>query len=167
MKTEVDPRHTIGRASAEAELLTKHLQSVEVGQVVTYAELNTVAKIDVQEHRSQLDTARRRLLKDGIAFDAVMGVGIRRLTNDEIPEVASGSVKKSQRAARKGLRTLACADYAKLPPDLKIKHVVTSTVLAIMSKSGERRTLNLAEQAARTSDSATLKIGNIASLFSK
>jgi hypothetical protein len=167
MQTELNPAHTIGRASAEAELLTKHLQSVEVGQVVTYSELNTVAKIDVQEHRSQLDTARRRLLKDGIAFDAVMGVGIRRLSNDEIPEVASGAVKRSQKVAKKGLRVLACADYAKLPPDLKIQHTVTGTILGIMSKSGERRVLGLAEQAARTSDSATLKIGNIASLFSK
>lgn len=167
MKTDINPTHTIGRASAEAELLTKHLQGITAGQVTTYAELSAIAKIDVQVYRSQLDTARRRLLKEGVAFDAVMGVGLRRLNNDEIPDVAASAIKKSQRVAKKGMRTLACSDYSALPPDLKIRHTVTATVLGLMAKSGERKTLNLAEQSARVTDSATLKIGDVASLFAK
>lgn len=167
MKTEINPQHTIGRASAEAELLTKLLTGIEPSQLVTYAELNTAAKIDVQANRSQLDTARRRLLKDGIAFDAVMGIGLRRLNNDEIPDVAASAIKKSQRVAKKGMRTLACSDYSSLPPDLKIRHTVTATVLGLMAKSAERKTLNIAEQAARVTDSAALKIGDVASLFAK
>jgi hypothetical protein len=167
MKTDINPQHTIGRASAEAETLTKLLQAAAIGQVVTYAELNSASKIDVQSNRSQLDTARRRLLKDGIAFDAVMGVGLRRLTNEEIPDIAASAIKKSQRVAKKGMRTLACSNYSELPADLKIRHTVTATVLGLMARSGERKTLNLAEQSARMTDSATLKIGDVSSLFSK
>ena len=167
MKTDINPEPTIGRASAEAERLTKRLQSAETGEVITYAELSDIAKIDVQLHRGQLDTARRRVLKNGIAFDPVMGVGLRRLANDEIPDIASNAIKKSQRVAKKGMRTLACADYSNLPPDLKIRHTVTATVLGLMARSGERKTLNLAEQSARMTDSATLKIGDVSSLFGK
>lgn len=165
---EINPLPTIGRASVEAQILAKYLETAQVGQVITYAELNAAAKCDVQERNTVLQTAKRQLLKTPhrMVFGTISSVGIKRLADHEIPDEGASAVKRAKRIAKVGLEKLCCADLTKLEPEDKVKAITTKTVLGLFGQSASRKTLGLAEQAARQG-SDTLKIGDVSSLFSK
>ena len=162
---DINPPRTIGQASAETEALTRLLESSEVGQVITYAAMRDHCKVDVQEHPGHLTTARRRLLKAGTAFGTIHGVGIKKLDHHECPDEAKDKQERARRTARKGLAILDCADLAKLDAETKVRAITSRTVLGFMVGAGSRKTINLANQAARSSEE--LKVGKIADLFGK
>jgi hypothetical protein len=166
-KLDINPDNYIGRTLAETELLIKHLQSATIGQVFTYQEMNTVCKEDVQIRNTILSTARRTLLRPPhrMVFGTLTGIGIKRLSDEEIPDVAEDAVKRSKGIARRGLKKLNCADMAKMTPEAKVRTITHKTILCLFGGAGSRKVKALAEQAARTSDN--LKIGDVASLFGK
>jgi hypothetical protein len=165
-KPDINPPRTIGQASAETELLIKFLSSATEGQVITYQEMTEACKSDVQSNPTHLTTARRNLLKQRVVFGTIIGIGIKRLSDEEMPDESGEKLKRARRAAKKGLAIVGCADIGKLTPETKIRAITTRTVLGFMAGAGSRKTLNLAEQAARTCN-GEMKIGNIADLFSK
>lgn len=164
---EINPDRTIGQASAETDSLTKFLATKQMGEVITFLEMEQACKVNPQEaeHNGKLQTARRRLLKDGIVFGTVRTVGLKRLHDKEIPEEADSKRKRAKKQAVKGLKVLNCANVAKLSEDDRIKAITTRTVLGFMAASGSRKTLGLAEQAARSS--SDLNVGKIENLFKK
>jgi hypothetical protein len=167
MNTEINPNPTIGRASVEAQELAKHLETAEVGDVFTYQQLNTLAKCDVQKRNTVLQTARRIAQRQRkIVFDTIVGVGIKRLSDEEIPDVGDASIKRSRNIAKKGMRTLACANLGKMTQETKVKAITAKTILGLFSESGSRKVRCLVEQGART-ESDNLKIGNISALFGR
>lgn len=165
---DINPAPTIGRMLAETELLINHLKTAEIGQVFTYAELNAIAKDDVQQRNTILQTARRALMKPphAMVFGTISGVGIKRLSDEEIPDEGASAAKRSHNVAKRGMRKMNCADIAKMTPETKIKHITTRTILGLLSGSASRKTRNIAEQSARTCN-GEMKIGKIESLFSK
>jgi len=164
---QINPAPTIGRASVESLDLIRFLENVEMGKVVTYQEMNAAAKADVQIRNNILQTARRSLMKSkNMVFGTVSGIGVKRLSDEEIPDEATCHIKRARRIATKGMTILCCADMEKLTTETKIKAITTRTVLSLFAASSSRKTINLAEQTARTSDES-FKIGDIAKLFSK
>lgn len=164
MNPEINPEPTIGRASVEAQDLAKYLESAAIGDVFTYPQLNAAAKCDVQQRNTVLQTAKRIVQRQQkMVFDTIMGVGIKRLSDDEIPDFGEASIKRSRNIAKKGLRALGCADLGKMSAEAKVKAITTRTVLGLFSQSGSRKVRCLAEQGARQSEE--LKIGNIEALF--
>jgi hypothetical protein len=167
-KPDIDPPPVIGRTLAETELLIKALSTAEIGQVFTYAQLNEICKDDVQIRNTILQTAKRSLMKAPyrMVFGTIMGVGIKRLSDEEIPDEGAQAVKRSRNIARKGVKKLACADIGKMTPETKIRHITTSTVLSLFQGAGSRKVHALAEQSARVSN-GEMKIGDVSSLFAK
>lgn len=167
MTTDINPDQVIGRALAETELLTKFLSSAEIGQVFTYSQLNAACKDDVQARNTILQTAKRNLMKPphSMVFGTIMGVGIKRLSDEEIPDEGVSAAKRSCNIAKKGMRKLVCAKPENMAPETKIRHITLKTILGLFAGSGSRKVYNLAEQSARESD--VLKIGSVASLFGK
>ena len=168
MKTEIDPQPTIGRASVEAQELSKFLESAEIGKVITYTELNEAAKCDVQERNTVLQTAKRHMLKPPFryVFGTISGVGIKRLDNHEIPDEGMSAVKRARRIAKNGLTKINCADIAKLDSEAKVKVITTKTVLGLFGQASSRKTLHLTEQAARIGN-GEMNVGKIEMLFAK
>ena len=167
MKTEINPNPTIGRASVEAQELAKFLETAEVGDVYTYQQLNQHAKCDVQLRNTVLQTAQRIVQRQHkMVFDTIVGVGIKRLSDDEIPDVGESSIKRSRNIAKKGMRALECANLANMNSETKVKAITAKTILGLFSQSGSRKVRCLAEQGARA-ESDNLKIGNISVLFGK
>jgi hypothetical protein len=163
---EINPTPTIGRASVEAIELSKALIATQIGDVLTYTDLNNAAKCDVQVRNYVLQTARRIAQRDkSMVFGTIMGIGIKRLSDDEIPDEGISAIKRSRRIAKNGMAKMNCADIAKMSPETKIKAITTKTVLGLFSSSGSRKVRLLAEQKARQSDD--LKIGDVATLFKK
>lgn len=165
---EINPEPTIGRSLAETELLIKALSAAEIGQVFTYSEMNEICKDDVQIRNTILQTAKRNLLKPPyrIVFGTILGVGIKRLSDEEIPDEGAVSIKRSRNIARKGMKKMACADISKMTPETKVKHITTSTILGLFQGAGSRKVHALAEQSARVSN-GDMKIGDVSNLFAK
>jgi hypothetical protein len=166
--TTVNPDSFIGRTLAETELLIKHLANTEIGQVVTYTEMKEACKEDVQIRNGILQTAKRNLMKPPhrMVFGTIQGVGIKRLSDEEIPDMGIAAVKRSRNIARKGHKSMQCADVAKMAPETKIRHITTNTILGLFMGCGGRKVKSLAEQSARV-ENGQMKIGDIASLFAK
>lgn len=162
----LDPKPTIGRASVESQDLIKFLKSAAIGQIFTYQEMNEAARCNVQTRNTVLQTARRTLLNDGIVFGTLSGVGIKRLSDDEIPDEGASAIKRSRRIARKGLRCLGCAKPENMSNDSKIKLFTGQTILGLFAASGSRKVMGLAEQGARVSN-GKMQVGDVSSLFGK
>lgn len=163
---DINPAQPMCRALAETELLIKYLENAEVGQVITYQELNAACKDDVQARNTILQTAKKTLLRNKrFVFGTIAGVGIKRLSDEEIPDEGISAVERSRRIAKNGHSKLLCADMANMTPETKVKAITTRTILGLFNGAGGRKVKLLAEQAARASD--TLKIGDVASLFGK
>jgi hypothetical protein len=163
---EINPVRTIGKASAEAQALIKFLETAEVNQIVTHQEMMEASKSTRHSLTWHLATARRNLLKKNIVFGTVIGIGIKRLPNDEIPDDAGDKLKRSRRMAKKGLSIMGCANISELSNEQKMKAITTRTILGFMAVAGSRKILNLTEQAVRTSN-GEMKIGSIETLFKK
>lgn len=163
---DINPPRTIGQRSAETEALLRHLEKAEVGHIITYKEMLLACKADVQAHPSHLNTARRTLLKSRVAFGTIIGIGIKRLDDHEMPAEAKSKQIRARRTAEKGLAILNCADLGKLDPELKVRAITTRTVLSFMTRSGSRKVLNLTEQSVRTSN-GDMKVGKIEDLFAR
>lgn len=168
MTADINPQPTIGRASIEAQELAKFLERAEIGQVFTYSELNEAAKCDVQIRNTVLQTAKRQMMKPPfrMVFGTIMGVGIKRLSDNEIPDEGSSAVKRASRIARKGLAKIGCADLSKVDPEKKVQLITTKTVLGLFGKVSGKKAGNLIEQQARVNN-GEMKIGSIESLFGK
>lgn len=166
--TDINPTPTIGRASVEAQDLAKFLESAEIGQVITYAELNAAAKCDVQARNTVLQTAKRQMLKPPhrMVFGTISGIGIKRLSDNDIPDEGASAVKRARRIAKKGLDKLNCADLTKVDADRKVQLITTKTVLGLFSQSSGKHAHNLIEQQARIGN-GEMKIGKIDALFGK
>ena len=121
---ETSTKPFIGALSIEAQLLRDHLKAHMGVDLVTYAALSEIAGRDVQRAgRGPLDTARRILQReDNIVFGVVRGEGLKRLSDPEIVKAGHASVAATRRTARRGIRKLACADYANLDNGDRISH---------------------------------------------
>jgi len=168
MTIQINPPPTIGKASVETQRLITFLQSAAIGQVFTYKEMNDAAKCDVQIRNTVLQTARRTLSKipHQMVFGTIMGVGIKRLSDEEIPEVGVQAVKRCKRITRRAMDMMNCADSAKITDETKIRLYTTKTVLALFHTSGTSHTKGIVEQSVRISN-GVLNVGDILALFNK
>jgi hypothetical protein len=153
------------RIGVDALALIKRLETVSVGETVTYLDLNAVINGDVQGKAYQsLQTARKRLLNEKrTVFGTVNGVGLKRLASTEIVEQEVESVSKIRRGAKRSLKRLAAADYDTLPQQQKIQHNITSSTLGAITLCTSRKAQNLLEQKAQ--DSSKLDLGDTMKLF--
>lgn len=114
-------RLTIQEISSETRKLYEHLKNLKVGEVVTYAALSELVGRDVsKEAVGSLATARRMCQREHhIVYGAVRGIGLQRLDDKQIVNSADNEIAKIQRTAARGVKKLACVDYANLAVDDK------------------------------------------------
>lgn len=126
------------------------LLPVPNGSTVEYAEL---AKALGQElNRSRLRTARHILLRDhGVVFSCVKGVGLKRCTNTEVLDVSAGSIKKIQRAGKRGRLVNECVKIQDLPPPQQARCIMVRTMTGFAEDAYKtHKTKKIEQIAART-----------------
>lgn len=118
-----DSKRPFGVMSLDTRLLLERLEKSELGDVITYSELSEIIHSDVQgKSRGLLMTARRSCLNKGIAFGAVVNVGLKRLTDSEIVATGEGIRRHIRRSSRKAVKTIQCAEFNALSNEEKIRH---------------------------------------------
>lgn len=143
---------TIAQKSIDAQIIERHLETAEVGQLVTYAELSELIGRDVQgKGRYLLETAKRALLRRGIVFETVRGEGIKRASDIEIVDHRQQDFDRIKRTAGRALNKLACVNQDSLNNEAKIKFNATASHLGVLRQLTSRKAIEAVEQQTRES----------------
>lgn len=96
------------RRSPETTVLIDLLRAVPLGGEIGYRALSEAIGRDVRgPARARLDSARRIAQRDhGVAFFCVRGLGLRRITLDELPAVGGLARARIRGTARGALKTM-------------------------------------------------------------
>jgi hypothetical protein len=122
--------------SIDAQVLYERLEKTQIGDRVSYKELNAIIDKNVQNGaRHLLETARRAAMrKHHMVFQVIANEGLLRL--DDLGIVATGklSIAKVGRATRRGLKKLACVqNFDGMSNEAKIKHNTFASTLGALS----------------------------------
>lgn len=139
-------------AGIDAQEIAKRLRATSVGELVTYAELDALIGRDCRTHG--LATARKELLAERIVFSAVAKEGVKRLSPPEIVDAGRATVRKVNRASKRGIRTLAAADFDSLTTQQQMSHNAAMTVLALTASSTSADSIKRIERAVDQSKAA-------------
>jgi len=152
--------------SSDARLLIQALQGVGESEEITYLSLSGAIGRDVRKHAySALQTARKHLEDDGILFDTVNGVGLKRMTAGDIAKgVGSRGVRSIHRMARRSIKRLSCAAHGDLTNDEAIAMNTSASVLGVLHECSKAKSVKAIE--AKVQDSgAELPVGKSLELF--
>ena len=136
------------QASGDAKILVHVLREVEVGDVVSYSKLTAAIARDVQnDARSVLETARQIVQReDKMIFDAVRGIGLKRLTDDEIVGLSDRTREHVRRSARRVVKKMVCVDYVNLTPEKQVQHNTALSMFGLFAEiATDKSTLRLNE----------------------
>jgi hypothetical protein len=107
--------------SPRTRALIDVLRLVPLGDVVTYATLSATLGENVQKTAAQALASARRIVErdEGIVFQVVRKVGLRRIHADEAPDIGTAARRKMNRASRRAVQTMTRAAHASngLSPD--------------------------------------------------
>ena len=115
---------SIPEQSIDTKMLIDALQAVEPGFEMPYVDLTKCISRDVTgPARSNMQSARRHLEREGIIFGAIRGIGLKRLQEGEKPAVAMAATQHIGRVSRRAVRVLASvSDFDALTPLQKTQH---------------------------------------------
>ena len=144
METTPNEKNPQFKLSVDTQTLMGILEKAQIGDIIPYHTLTETIRRDVTlEGRGAMDSARRILMRDKqIVFDAIRGVGLKRLSDQEITETSPRFINQARRKAAKGLKTLACANYAQLSQEQKTQHNVGAAILGVMKLAGATSSVN-------------------------
>lgn len=126
---------TIAQMSADTLALAQALRSVAVGDTISYEQLSAVIARPILERRSSLAAARRLLVRDEkIVFDAVRGVGLKRLDSAGTAGVMPSHLRKIRRASVRARRIGQCVSILDLPVEQRPSFVADVSLLALVSE---------------------------------
>jgi hypothetical protein len=130
-------RTTFDLSIETQDLLRYMRQSMEVGKVWTYEELDDAAKCDVRA-KSCLNTARRRLERDdGVVTAAVRGVGLKVLSDSEAILSTSSDLRSIMRKAKRATYRISTVDYDDLSEEGKLAHNAKMTQLLFVTHAAK------------------------------
>lgn len=152
LDTQMAKKGTIVKIHMWTWDLYKALLKIKEEEFVSYEELNGVIDADVQnEARNYLTSARNMAeRKANRVFSAVVGKGLKRLTEEEIAATPSQAIKKIDRACTKASRRTGCIkDYDALSPQARLELNTGRSILAIMSAAARKDARERIEQQVR------------------
>lgn len=137
--------------SVDAQLLTKRLMKAEVGETVTYAEMNELIHSNVQKKsRHLMQRARITCQREKrMVFDAIENVGLKRLNDSEIAQTGERVMSGINRAARRGFKRINCADYNAIDNEAKIKMNTHLSMLGALNAITSAKKMPLLEDKVR------------------
>ena len=112
--------------SFETQAAITCLEGVEAGKTVEYARLTDAMGVDAQRGgRGAVQSARRYLERErSMVFAAMRGLGIKRLTDNEIVSTGSQGQAKMRRVARRYGRRQTCVDFEALDQPTQVRQQI-------------------------------------------
>ena len=155
----------IQEKSADTRVIENRLRNTAVGELVTYDELSKLLGRDVRAFcKSNVDCARRALVKESIFFDTMKNEGYKRLNNEEAVIASDHYRTRARRAARRGLTHLVNVPFDGLTDESKRKHLAMSAQLGAIELFGSTKSSKRIETAVAETKT-TMAIGETLKLF--
>lgn len=157
----------IFQMSADARLLMQHLAKAEVGQTFTYAALGKVISREVNGSFGPLRTALIRLLRDeDMVFSTIVGIGIKRLSDQEIVAEGGTAADAIRRRARRSAERQMKVDFSALPREAQARFTAQVSVMATVAMMTRTRSLEKIAAAA-SPEIKELPIAKTLAMFGK
>ncbi|MGO2958634.1 MAG: hypothetical protein ACTIDN_06305 [Acetobacter sp.] len=123
------------------DLLVTALLDIQVGQIITYKELQSLVNHDVQrKHRYFLEKSvticRRKHKRD---FTTIHNVGLQRTPAQDLAERGKGQIKRIRNAAKKGAEIMDTADRHDLNQSQALEHDATRGIIAAIQTASKPR----------------------------
>lgn len=124
------------RLSSDSKALAEKLLTVSVGETITYQDMSAIIGRSVQSiGRGALETARSIVQREKrIVFGVIRGVGLIRLNDSEIIDLADKAREHSRRHARRVVKKLICVEYSSLKKESQIKHNAAISMFGAISE---------------------------------
>jgi hypothetical protein len=122
-------------------LIQEELAKVAVGDTMTYADIDDLVGFNVRtEAPHLLQEARDQLIDDGIVFDTVIGVGVKRAGDSNVVAILEGRGKRIVNAAKRSARILkkVPVDYDALSPAERIRFGIEQVRIGIVQHFGRK-----------------------------
>jgi hypothetical protein len=144
----------IFKASADALKLHEELVLTGIGNIVTYQRLGDVIGRPVEGATSVLQSARRLAMRENrMLFSCIRGVGLKRLDDHEIVELAHVLVGHVRRHARRTSKKLATAQISVLKESSRNTAIAVASVLAVVADTSNERSIKMVTAAAAAAGS--------------
>lgn len=129
---QVEDKTPTFKRHPDTERLIRHLQTVKVGDFVTYDDLSSIIGRDIRENRGLLETARNALSEDRFFFLTERGEGVYRGTDKEwFEEIDSKTRRHVKRTARKANKRLGYVVSEELAPEDRTRLAMAQTILGM------------------------------------
>jgi hypothetical protein len=121
--------------SVDARALVDRLRLIGVGETVPYSVLDTDLKVQTRgASRGALQTARRALLREGVRFDVVRGIGLKRMSDAEVAKSGARSIRLVRKLANRETAKLhAVSNFDTLTNEEKVQHNAALSVLGVVA----------------------------------
>jgi hypothetical protein len=154
---------TIPEMSVDTRLIYQHLSKMKVGDTASYSDLGQLIGRDVQNGaRSNLQSAIRACLNDGLVFGTIRTQGVKRLADDEMIAIGESALGSIRRKARRSARAMLQADLAKLPVAQRTRHAAVQSALGVVSMFSKEKSI---ARIASKNDGAELPIAKTLEMF--
>lgn len=162
-----ETKKAIPQISVDSQVIIAKLRTMKKGDVISYSDLSKLISSDVTtKSRYALNTARRRvLMDDGMVFEAVRGVGIKRMDDTGIISIGEQSERRLHRLSRNAMRKLSCADTTNLNNEQRLELASHSSIvgtIALITKPSKIKLIKAAVQASEEK----LSVAKTLSIFS-
>lgn len=157
--------------SRERHWQTQALVDVFVGlkenEVVPYADLATKCKIDESAVRKRVQSAKK-IARDQhhVVIDVVRGVGVARLSQNDITAPVARARGRMRSAARTGMKLIknGVTDFEKLPQETKTTLYMERAIFGTVMLATDRSSRRMLKEHAETTN-GELKIGRTLELL--
>jgi len=156
---------SIPEASIDTMLIYNILKDVVPGGIVSKDDI--VAKLGrpYEAIRPNVDSARRIAQRDNqMVFGPVRGVGLKRLSDQEISEEGCSLAEKTRRAARRSKKKLQCVNVEQLDRTEVNRLYVSMSMVSFLGNMTAKKRLTQVE-AAVVQSQERLPIGKTLELF--
>jgi hypothetical protein len=153
------------KKTIEVQELEKILMKMDVGDVLTYEEINEKLQIkDITKKRWILQSARNYALRNGYVFDSIRKVGIKRLADYEIIDFGQVKIQSIGNASKRVIRTQSAVNFNELDHEDKIRHNTHMAVCRFIYYECKSKSLvNLSSKV--TVDDQSITLGRTLKLF--
>lgn len=132
--------------SYDVQQLAERLAKLQVGEQITYKDVAAVVgkswPDDEDKLRPMIASAKRAVMADHqIVIGTERKAGLVRLAGGEIIKSGSQSIARIRRESQRGLKRLACVDYASLSAAEQAKHNAAASHLGVLGEFSRPKTV--------------------------
>lgn len=163
-----DDKRGMFELAFETKVIIEMLKNTRDGEMVSYKHmLEKTARYSVNAIRGNIQTARKSLQEDGYLFDTVFGLGLRRMSDEEIATSWEKRRKQIKKTAERSIKeTSTVRKPEALSEPSKYALMVGQTIMATIRHATTNKAVKQVEADVKVTDEQ-LTIGKTLEAFRK